>query len=241
MSVNTKIVLIGAGNVATHLGKALQAAGYTVLNINSRTLQGLPTDADVYIFSVSDDALPTILSHFPAVGGLLVHTAGSVPMSVFQEAGFVRSGVLYPLQTFSKSRPIVFEHVPFFIEAATLEDEALLKSIASLLSDTVIILPSEKRRYLHLAAVFACNFTNHLYAEAAELVESQGLDWQWLLPLIQETANKVTQLPPRQAQTGPAVRYDTAVMAKQLDLLAGDERKQEMYRLLSQAIHDQAY
>jgi predicted short-subunit dehydrogenase-like oxidoreductase (DUF2520 family) len=199
-------------------------------------LEEIDTCADVYIFALKDSALPVVLKDFPSTAGLWVHTAGSVPMDVFQNSRAKRYGVLYPLQTFSTHRKISFDHIPLFIEANHPEDEQLLEKIAFSLSDKVIRLSSEKRKQLHLAAVFACNFTNHLYATAAQILEEQNLPWEVLLPLIEETAAKVKELHPKEAQTGPAVRYDTNIIDKQLEMLKDDPDKQEIYRMLSQSI-----
>jgi predicted short-subunit dehydrogenase-like oxidoreductase (DUF2520 family) len=249
------IVLIGAGNVATQLGVALQANGFPVIQVYSRTLASakrlgeklqtaytdalhqIVLDAGLYIFAVNDSVLPAILKAFPAAGGLWVHTAGSVSMDVFKESRAERYGVLYPLQTFSRNRDLSFAAIPVFIEANRPEDEQLLENIALALSGKVTRLSSEKRKHLHLAAVFACNFTNHLYASAAKILEEQDLPWDVLLPLIEETAAKVRELHPKEAQTGPAVRYDTDVMNKHLELLKDDPDQQEIYRILSRNIH----
>jgi len=250
-----KIVLIGAGNVATQLGRAFREKDFPVVQVYSRTLSSAETlgkklqtdytnqlqqiapNADLYVFSVKDAALPELLKTFPAVGGLWVHTAGSVPMDVFKESAATRYGVFYPLQTFSKSRDVSFERIPIFTEANHPADQQLLDEIASSLSNRVIPLSSEKRKYLHLAAVFACNFTNHLYDIAAQILENQEIDWKVLLPLIEETAAKVQKLSPGEAQTGPALRYDIPVIEKHLEMLKDDLEKQEIYRMLSQNIH----
>ncbi|KAA6302693.1 MAG: hypothetical protein EZS26_001200 [Candidatus Ordinivivax streblomastigis] len=253
-----KIVLIGAGNVATQLGSALQKKGFPILQVYSQTLpsasalgkrlqadythqiQEINLHADLYIFAVKDSALSGLLNAFPQVDGLLVHTAGSLPMSIFEETHRSRYGVFYPLQTFSKNRDIAFDHIPLFIEAYQPQDEQLLESMASELSGTVLRLSSEKRKHLHLAAVFACNFTNHLYHLSAQILEKQDLPWPLLLPLIEETASKVKNLPPKEAQTGPAVRYDTHVMDRHLELLQDEVEMQEVYKLISEGIHRQA-
>ncbi|GHV58156.1 hypothetical protein FACS1894182_09170 [Bacteroidia bacterium] len=250
-----KIVLIGAGNVATQLGIALKEKGFQVVQVYSRTLSTaemlgkklqtdftsqlpeITTQADLYIFSVKDAALPLVLKTFPKTSGLWVHTSGSVPMHIFTGSSATRYGVFYPLQTFSKNRNVSFKHIPVFLEANNAEDEQLLKEIALSLSDKVLPLSSEKRQQLHLAAVFACNFTNHLYNIAAQILENQGVDWKILLPLIEETAAKVREFTPREAQTGPAVRYDIPVIEKHLEMLRNDPDEQEIYRILSQDIH----
>ena len=148
-----------------------------------------------------------------------------------------RYGVLYPLQTFSKQRKVSFDEIPFFVEANQREDVDLLKSIASALSDQIYEVTPEQRKSLHLAAVFACNFTNHMYALAAGLLEKYGLPFDVLLPLIDETAGKVHELSPLIAQTGPAVRYDRNVINNHLNMLADEPAIQEIYRIVSENIH----
>ena len=249
-----RIVFVGAGNIATHLAVALHGAGYDIAQIYSRTEASAKTLADrigcayttlpqkitdtgdLYVFAVSDDALAPLLDRVSARrDALWVHTAGSLPMSVF--AGkCARCGVLYPLQTFSKNRAVDFAEIPVFIEAGNAADADLLRRVAGRISRRVAEISSEQRKYLHLAAVFACNFTNHLYAVAAKLLQEHGLPFDTLLPLIRETAAKVESLAPADAQTGPAVRYDRRVMQRHLDLL-DDPAAQEIYRLLSQEIH----
>jgi len=247
-----KIVFIGAGNVATHLSLALQQSGHSILQIYSRTessasalgeklqvpystsLSEINPDADVYIFSVKDSVIADCAKEIPAVKGIFVHTAGSVPLSVFD--GFTnRAGVLYPLQTFSKNRKISFAEIPFFIEAYNKEDEDLLCDLAHLISKNVNVLSSEKRKYLHLSAVFACNFVNHIYDLSSQILEEQNLSFDYLLPLIKETAAKVEEITPREAQTGPAVRYDKPIIQKHIELLT-DENKKKIYEMLSQSI-----
>jgi predicted short-subunit dehydrogenase-like oxidoreductase (DUF2520 family) len=251
--LENKIVLLGAGNVATHLGIALQEKQFPIIQVYSRTLtsaknlgeklqtaytnqiQELIPNADIYIFALKDAALPELLAHLPPLPGLWVHTSGCLSLEVFA-AYSERGGVLYPLQTFSKNREISFQSIPFFIEAKRPEDEMLLEEIAATLSGKAVHLSSEKRRRLHLAAVFACNFTNHLYALASGMLEKEGLDRNLLLPLILESASKVIEMHPLEAQTGPAIRKDETVMMKHLEMLNGEARLQELYRLLSASI-----
>ena len=249
-----KIVIIGAGNVGAQLGRAFRDKNIPVVQVYSRTLsaaealgkelqtdytnqlQQITREADLYIFSVTDTALPALLKSFPATGGLWVHTAGSLPMAVFEESAATRYGVFYPLQTFSKNRKVSFEHIPVFIEANHPNDQQLLEQLALSLSNQAIPLSSEKRKYLHLAAVFASNFTNHLYAVAAQILESRDIDWKVLLPLIEETAAKVQELSPGEAQTGPAVRNDIPVIERHLEMLEDTPGKQVIYRILSRDI-----
>ena len=251
-----KIVLIGAGNLATHLGKALHAAGHDMVQVFSRTMQSAETlaslldaepltdmaqvrdDADVYIFSVKDSALEQLISQL--CGGekkVFLHTAGSMPMSVFRGKA-LHYGVLYPMQTFSKQREVDFSIIPCFIEA---NDEFALKQIEGLagqISHRVYQLSSEDRKYLHLSAVFACNFANHCYAASQELLQQHGIPFDVMLPLIDETAAKVHGMTPKDAQTGPAVRYDENVIGKQIQLLENQPYFQKIYDCMSKSIHE---
>lgn len=251
-----KIVLIGAGNLATHLGKALHAAGHDMIQVFSRTMQSAETlaslldaepltdmaqvrdDADVYIFSVKDSALEQLVSQL--CGGekkVFLHTAGSMPMSVFRGKA-LHYGVLYPMQTFSKQREVDFSIIPCFIEA---NDEFALKQIEGLagqISHRVYQLSSEDRKYLHLSAVFACNFANHCYAASQELLQQHGIPFDVMLPLIDETAAKVHGMTPKEAQTGPAVRYDENVIGKQIQLLENQPYFQKIYDCMSKSIHE---
>ncbi len=251
-----KIVLIGAGNLATHLGKALHAAGYDMVQVFSRTMQSAETlaslldaepltdmaqvrdDADVYIFSVKDSALEQLISQL--CGGekkVFLHTAGSMPMSVFRGKA-LHYGVLYPMQTFSKQREVDFSIIPCFVEA---NDEFAMKQIEGLagqISSRVYRLSSEDRRYLHLSAVFACNFANHCYAVSQELLQQHGIPFDVMLPLIDETAAKVHGMTPKDAQTGPAVRYDENVIGKQMQFLEKYPYFQKIYDCMSKSIHE---
>lgn len=252
-----RVVFIGAGHVATHLALAVHAAGLQVVQVFSHTanraqvlaekLQATFTteaaevvgDADLYFFCWKDDLLREVVVQIKPNQGLWVHTAGSVSMGVF-EGHALRYGVLYPLQTFSKERPVNFRQIPCFVEAATPHDAHLLLETAALLSDRAQVLPTEKRKYLHLAAVFACNFTNHLYALAGKILNEQQLPADVLLPLIDETAAKIHDLPALRAQTGPAMRQDKGVMGSHLQLLV-DPQQQEIYRLISDSIYKQTF
>lgn len=250
----SKVVFIGAGNLATRLSLEMKEHEFEIIQVFSRTEESARTlaeklecdwtdqisqitdKADLYIFSVKDTALEDLLARMPHKQGLWVHTAGSIPMDVF--APFVqRYGVFYPLQTFSKIRETDFKVIPFFIEAHFPEDTDLLEQYARRMSDSVIRASSEQRRYLHLAAVFANNFSNHMFAIAARLVETHGLPFEALQPLITETAAKITDMHPAAAQTGPAIRYDENVIRKHTELLEEPAFK-EIYRMLSQSIHD---
>lgn len=250
------IVFIGAGNLATGLSLEMQRVGMTISQVYSRTQESaealakrlgcvwttstaeiLP-DADLYIFSVKDAALPELIRQIAPNDGLWVHTAGSVPMDVF-EGHTRRYGVFYPLQTFSKERRVSLEGVPIFLELKDPEDEKMVKKVAKALTKEVHYLSSDKRKTLHLAAVFACNFTNHMYALAGKILEQQEISYEVLLPLITETAAKLQDMSPAEAQTGPAVRYDKNIIDKQMAML-DDPAMKTIYQLLSQNIYKEA-
>lgn len=254
---DTPIVFIGAGNLAVNLAKALYQKGFRIVQVYSRTkesasalataveaeyttdLRAVSKDAKLYIVSLKDAAFVGLLSQITEgkQDALLVHTAGSIPMGIWE--GYAeRYGAFYPMQTFSKQREVDFQEIPFFVEAKRPEDVELLKAIADTLSEKVYEATSEQRKKLHLAAVFSCNFTNHLYALAAELLEKSNLPFEVMLPLIDETARKVHELAPRDAQTGPAVRYDENVINDHLSMLEDVPALQEIYKLMSKSIHE---
>ncbi len=248
-----RIVFIGSGNVATHLAVALKASGNEIIQVYSRTFENakilavktgaVPVndigsifcDADLYIFSVKDDALPIVISQMPRTNGIWAHTAGSVPLNVFSLFK-EKYGVIYPLQTFSKDRGLNFSEIPLFIEGDCDDTTRTLLALAKTISSNVQYLPGYKRLYLHLAAVFACNFANHMYALASDIVSNEDIQFDILKPLIAETAAKVMEMQPVAAQTGPAVRFDEKVMKKHLELIP-DPMIREIYSLLSKSIH----
>ncbi len=250
------IVFVGAGRVATHLAKAMSKGGHRVLAVYSRTLasasslaeavgcaatdriEALPKQADAYILSVKDSALPDVISSLQKgrEQQVFLHTAGSMPMTIFGSQA--HCGVLYPMQTFSKEKAVDFSRVHLFIEASDQPTLALSREIAESLSPHVHELSSDERRYLHLAAVFACNFANHCYALSAQILEAHGLPFEAMLPLIEETAQKVETLHPRDAQTGPAVRRDANVMERQKALLADHPLMQQIYDIMSKSIQE---
>lgn len=225
-------VLIGNGNVASHLGLALEQADHRVVRLGGRNRTvPIPRDADLYVIAVTDSAIDSVAAEIGDVPGLVVHTAGSVPMSVLPQR---RKGVLYPLQTFTKGRPVDMRSVPLFVESEG--GEELLLHVASQLSDIVIPMDSERRRYLHLAAVFCNNFTNHMYRITEELLSQHDIPFEVMLPIIDETARKVHSLTPAQAQTGPAVRWNQSVMEAQQNLLEREDLRQ-LYQIISKSIH----
>lgn len=253
---NKRIVLVGAGNVAHHLASALLKAGLNLCQIYSRSIESarelgrktgitytadlfaIYPDGDIYIFCVSDDALlPLFKSIRINNDALILHTSGSVPMDIFQPYREY-FGVLYPLQTFTKRRDLDFSEIPLCIEGSSPEVVKRIKEIAEKLSARVEEINSEKRKYLHLAAVFANNFTNHLYGMAGKILEDEGLDFSILRPLIFETAHKVMLMSPESAQTGPARRGDDSILNMHKTLLRGNRKLQNVYTLLSDSIRE---
>lgn len=253
---DTAIAFIGAGNLATNLAKALYRKGFRIVQVYSRTeesarilaqqveadyvtdLSAVTGEAQLYIVSLKDAAFVELLPAMVADRdrGLWVHTAGSIPMDIWK-GRVKRYGVFYPMQTFSKQREMDFREIPLFVESHSEEDTNFLKEIAAVLSENVYEATSEQRKSLHLAAVFACNFTNHMYALAADLLKKYGLPFEAMLPLIDETARKVHKLEPHAAQTGPAVRYDRNVMDEHLRMLADEPEMRELYQKISESIH----
>ena len=232
-----QVVIIGRGRLATNLEHALLSAGHEVVSINSRTLESLPLEADVFVVAVKDAALSDVIR--AATKGresqLFVHTAGSMPMDMF--AGLTAHyGVFYPMQTFSKERLVDFNDISVFLETNDAVSMERLKMLSTTLTTHIYELDSEGRKYLHLAAVFACNFVNHCYALSAEVLAAKGLPFSVMLPLVDETAQKVHELTPREAQTGPAVRGDQNVMQMQANMLADNPAVKQIYEALSSDI-----
>lgn len=253
-----RIVLVGAGGLATNLGLALHEAGHDVLAVFSRTMEharilaerigsqptddicALPNEADLFIVSVKDAVLTDVVQQL--VQGreeqFFAHTAGSMPLELFQGPAH-HYGVFYPMQSFTKERCVDFSEIPVFLEASDVQTLTLLKTLSATLTPHIYELSTDERRYLHLAAVFACNFANHCYALSAEILQQHGLPFSVMLPLIDETARKVHYLSPLEAQTGPAIRYDLNVINKQQQLL-DDPAMKELYERLSKSIYQHA-
>lgn len=246
-----RVVIIGSGNVATSMAHGL-AGLCDVAQIYSRTLShakaladavGCPdatddlhaliTDADAYIIAVRDDVIADVIAATADNGALWLHTSGSKPIDLF--AGHrSRYGVLWPMQSFSREMVVPLDEVYFFAEANN--DVALseLMDLGSLLSRHVTVADSDSRCWLHIASVFSCNFANHLWTMADELLTAQDLPFEAMLPLIRTTVEKLDRLTPAQSQTGPAIRHDRQVVERHLSMLDGDKR--EVYRMLTQSI-----
>lgn len=232
-----KIDIIGRGNVGTHLARAFKEA--TEVNIvNPRTLEGLRRDADVYLLCVSDSAIQEVAEKLKKHIGrntILVHSSGSTPLSVLR--GLTRNtGVLYPLQTFSKDVKLEYSEIPFFIEGSDVKTENILKGMAGLVSAKVYTANSEQRRNLHIASVLSCNFVNHLWNLADGYLTERGLNFEMLIPLIRETARKIERVSPHEAQTGPAVREDGKTLESHCTVLESEPELQDLYSLLSMSI-----
>lgn len=247
-----KIVIIGSGNVATVLGRQALRSGHQVLQVFSRDAEharnladilncgytdshaALTPGADIYLLAVSDNALYT-LQPFPQIDGkLILHTAGSVPMDVLQPFS-VNYGVLYPMQSLRKEMEPL-EDIPLLINGNTPDVTAFVKDFASSLSGIVSVASDEERLKLHVAAVIVSNFTNHLYALAEEFCREEGVDFKMLLPLIRETAGRLSQYSPAAVQTGPAIRNDIFTLDKHLRLLTGHPRLKYVYLKLTDSI-----
>lgn len=290
-----KTVLIGSGNVASHLGKALIKSGHAVVQIYSRRLEHaqelatalaegsaedtekdlaegsaenrltipidrldrLDREADIYFICVSDQAIAEVIAQLPAgLKGVVVHTSGSTSISVFADAGASdegaasvetgsggyqgRHGVFYPVQTFSKAKAIDFKNIPLALEASDPDTYQLLSRIAAGLSERVFPCDSTQREAIHIAAVFACNFSNYLYSVADRILQQHGLDFELIRPLILETAEKAQLFAPASVQTGPAVRKDLKIVQQHLDFLdrekLADPRIRQLYALISEIL-----
>ena len=245
-----RVVLIGSGNVATSLALALNGKCHLV-QVYSRSmasaealasrvgaqatndLSQIVTDADIYVISVVDDAITRVLETCPARGGLWVHTSGSTSIDVFKGKR-TRYGVLYPMQSFSKSCPARMHEVHIFIEGCDSCATQEVKELAMLLTNNVHEITSTERERLHVAAVFACNFANHMFTLSSEVLDEAGIPFDAKIPLIKTTVAKLDNMTPTQSQTGPAARGDVNVIERHLQSLSGD--KHDIYRLLSQSI-----
>jgi predicted short-subunit dehydrogenase-like oxidoreductase (DUF2520 family) len=249
----SKITIIGAGNVATHLATAFMDAGKVIVQVFSRNLSRaeelaikcraaaineipeINKEVDLIVIAVSDDALVEVVNQMNVGNALVVHTSGSISMDMLKPFG-KNIGVFYPLQTFSKNREIQFNEVPLCLEAGSMENLEILKTLAISVSNRIYFIDSTQRKKLHLAAVFACNFPNFLYSIAENFLEENGLSFNMMKPLIIETAEKAKAISPSKAQTGPAFRKDKKIIGKHIQMLSGNDDFREVYELLSKKI-----
>ncbi len=252
-----KIVLIGAGNVGFHFAQALRNSGAELLQIFNRSLrpaqvlsqltmdtpftteyENIKPNADLYIIAVSDDKIESVASKVSAHTGkeiFLVHTSGAV--STESLAPFAQSyGAFYPLQTFSKAVALDFTTIPMCLTANSPQNLALLQQLGQQIGCPTYLISDEQRKVLHVASVFACNFTNYLLGVSKSLLEEGKIAPEITHPLIRETIRKALRFDPREVQTGPAVRGDIQTMEAHLKLLEGRPDLQRIYRLLSAGI-----
>tara|TARA_B000000565_G_scaffold41688_1_gene27775 strand:+ start:1034 stop:1813 length:780 start_codon:yes stop_codon:yes gene_type:complete len=246
------IVIVGAGNVAWHLAKELQKKEQKIIQVYNRSIEpaislsqrlkcdfttrieDINENADLYILTVKDSVIEEVSELIKINNKLIVHTSGAVEKDVIKHK---RRGVFYPLQTFSKEKKLNFKNIPFCIEASTSEDYSTLMRLATLLSPMVYNIDSNQRKVLHVAAVFACNFTNYMYMISDEILSDKNIPLDILYPLIKETATKISKHKPKDVQTGPAVRNDQSVIEDHLNYLKKGINY-DIYKLLSKNIID---
>lgn len=245
-----KVVIIGGGNVATHLANAFSKTNeVSLVQVYARNIEQvehlkevtsitnsieLLTKADVYIIAVSDDAIGDVSRKIEQKNGLVVHTSGSVAMQSLQNTG--RKGIFYLLQSFSKDKEVNFDEIPFCLEAENEVDLQLLENLAKSIGKKIYRINSDQRKRLHVAAVFVNNFTNHMYKIGADICNEYQVPFEVLQPLIKETVQKITELTPDAAQTGPAKRNDQKTIQDHLALLNAEQQK--IYKLITKSIQE---
>ncbi|MEJ0055484.1 MAG: DUF2520 domain-containing protein [Bacteroidota bacterium] len=258
MPEQLKISFIGSGNLAWHLAPAFDNAGYTVIEVYSRnprhaealterlyqaevkaTLDFSTSSSNVFVIAISDDAIKDVATEIILPDeAFLIQTSGSQPLNILQFAAIDNIGSFYPLQTFSKNKRVDFKTVPIFIESSTEETERVMMMLAKAISNNVRKIGSEERKALHVAAVFASNFTNYMLTLSKEILQKNKLSFDLLKPLITETINKSLSVGPENSQTGPAVRSDLEILDHHMEFLQDDKNLAEIYQLISQAIID---
>lgn len=253
-----KIAMIGAGNVAWHLAPALESAGHQLLEVYSRSRNGAEqiasrlysaeikndldfsdSKADLFIISVTDGAIESIADEIILPEkSMLVHTSGAMSLDVLKYSSATYSGVLYPLQSFTKGKDLDLAEVPFLIESDDQEVIKRLKQLVKSMKATSFSIKSKDRLAIHVAAVFASNFSNHMLRIAEEIMQRQGLDYDMLKPLVIESLSKSLEIGAKKAQTGPAIREDYETLEEHHQFLNYNEEVAEIYRLISQDIID---
>lgn len=246
------VVLIGSGNVAWHLAKAMSKAGLTVVQVFSphidharelaaglgaeaiNSYSEITADADFYLISVPDGKIAAVVAGMPVVHGIVCHTAAITPIQVLEK--FQYYGIFYPFQTFSKNREVDLLSVPFCLEASSPDVLNTLQLLARKFSKSVYVMDLGQREKLHVAGVLVNNFTNHLFATAEDFLKENGMNAAMLLPLARETVAKILELSPDEAQTGPARRGDISTIEKHLDILKNKNDLKEIYQIFSQQI-----
>ena len=246
-----KVTIIGSGNVANHLIAAFsKTENIEILQVFARNPINVSYDidsnkivsnfielkkADLFIIAISDGAIADISAKIPYENQLVAHTSGSFSINGLDDKN--RKAVFYPLQTFSKSKKVDFKEIPICLEAQNNADYEILEKVSKSISNKIYKTDSQQRKSLHLAAVFVCNFTNHLYKIGNDICNENKVDFDILKPLIQETANKIISLTPAKAQTGPAIREDISTINDHLNLLTNENQK-DIYKLLTKSIID---
>lgn len=253
-----RIGVLGSGRVATALLKGLSEIPSSELHLIARDpsqrealgerfavdervpVEDCDPGLDLLLIAVSDDAIQEVVRQLPGMKGVVAHCSGVKPLSELDEQGRGQ-GVFYPLQSFSGDAFPDWSSIPICIEGSDQHSQEELRALAGELSDTVRELGEDERKQLHVAAVFACNFSNHLYAIARKLLQEKGIDYELLRSLILHTARKGVEQDPTEAQTGPASRGDRETMQEHLALLEGNPDLYELYSLLSQRIMKEAH
>jgi len=249
------IAIIGSGNLAWHLGPELENAGHRIVEVyspnrrNSKALQRRlynaeinpsldfsQSSASIFLICVSDSAIVEVAQEIAMPeNAIIAHTSGSQSISLLGYAASEHPGVFYPLQTFTKSKRITFEEIPIFVETEDQFASTNLTRLAKSLSNKVVPVSSKDRMAIHVAAVFACNFTNYLFEISDRILQQHGFNFQLLQPLIAETINKSLEIGPDQAQTGPAARGDMETLDQHMDFLEGGDY-QELYKMITDLI-----
>ncbi len=252
------VSFIGSGNVAWHLAPALDNTDFAVREVYSRnpehaaalvdklyeadvktSLDFSDSPSNIFIIAVPDDAIQSIVQEIILPdNAILVHTSGSQPLAALGYAAIPEIGVFYPLQTFSKSKKVDFTDIPIFVESENAVTEKLLLSMAKAISKNVHQITSQERKAMHIAAVFASNFTNHMLLIAQQIMKENNLNFEWLKPLVAEMINKSISIGPENAQTGPARRGDFEILDRHMEFLQADEQRAEIYKVISQHIID---
>ena len=243
------VVIIGSGNTASILGRKIKANGHAVVQVTGRNAEAvrqlaseldsepnndmthIDRSADLYIAALADSALPGLHQHLSLDKKTIVHTAAAVSRDVLRQVSR-NYGVLYPLQTLRKEQPYIPD-IPFLVDGNTADDVALIQDFAATLSDKVMVADDHLRLKMHIAAVFVSNFVNYLYTVAADFATKEQIDFSMLLPLVQETANRLYTLSPRQSQTGPALRNDQPTIKKHLEALDSYPDLKQLYELFT--------
>jgi predicted short-subunit dehydrogenase-like oxidoreductase (DUF2520 family) len=256
MKSQSTISFVGAGNLAWHLAPALDNMGFVVTEVYSKnrssalalterlyqaelkaSLDFSTSSSSIFFVTASDDALEEIAQEIILPDdALLVHTSGSQPLSILQYAATNNIGVFYPLQTFSKTKKIDFKNIPIFIESNSPETQLILTNLAKAISNKVERIASNERKALHVAAVFASNFTNHMLTLSRDILQQNSLDFELLKPLIVETINKGLELGPQNSQTGPAKRGDLNIIESHIEFLSENKNITELYQVITNSI-----